>query len=83
MSPRALVLTLAVLPLLALSPAQEVRARPPMVPQEMIDACASLSEGAPCSFVLSKRTITGSCAELPDQTLACRPGGKKKKSGGK
>lgn len=83
MSPRALAPSLALLSLLALAPAQEVRARPPMVPQEMIDACVSLAEGAPCSFTLSKRTIHGSCAALPDHTLACRPGGKKKKSSGK
>ena len=49
-----------------------------MVPQEMIDACASVAAGAACSFTLSKRTIEGRCAELPDQTLACRPGGPKK-----
>lgn len=79
---RVLALLAAPLALTALLlfPTHEVRARPPMVPQEMIDACSNLAAGAACSFVLSKRTIVGSCAELPDQTLACRPGGKKKPS---
>jgi hypothetical protein len=71
----ALWFPFALVSLLALSPAHEVRARPPMVPQEMIDACDSLAEGAACSFVLSKHTIAGKCALLPDQVLACRPGG--------
>jgi hypothetical protein len=75
MALRTLVFSLALVSLLALS-SHQVRARPPMVPQEMIDACASLAEKAPCSFVLGKRTITGSCAAFPDHTLACRPGGK-------
>lgn len=55
-----------------------VRARPPLVPQEMVDACSSLGAGDACTFVMGKRTITGKCAQLPDDSLGCRPGGKKK-----
>lgn len=74
----ALVLAVAAPAAVCLTSAHTVRARPPMVPQEMVDACASLSTGEACTFVLGKRTITGKCAQLPDDSLGCRPGGKKK-----
>lgn len=57
-----------------------VQARPPIVPQAMLEACASLQAGDPCRFELSGKAIEGLCAPLPDEALACRPGGKGKPS---
>lgn len=53
-------------------------ARPPIVPQAMLDACAAHKEGEPCRFEMSSKVIEGLCAPLPDAQLACRPGGKAK-----
>lgn len=46
--------------------------RPP--PQESLDACASLTAGAACSFDLDSHHITGTCYQ-PDASkpLACKP----------
>lgn len=54
------------------------RARPPLVPQAMLDACAAHREGEACQFEMQEKRISGACAPLPDKTLACRPGGKPK-----
>ncbi len=45
-------------------------------PQEALEACASLAEGAACSFSGREgEQLTGSCAAPPrgDGELACRP----------
>ncbi len=55
--------------------------KPPLVPQAMIDACAAFHAGDACRFELSGRAIEGVCAPLPDEVLACRPGGKGKAKG--
>jgi len=59
----------------SLAVASAVLARPPIVPEAMVEACRSLAEGAPCAFDMSDKHVTGVCAPLPDKELACRPGG--------
>jgi len=57
------------------------RATPPMIPPAMVDACKHVAEGGPCQFsVGGGKQITGSCRPLPNQELACRPGGPKPKA---
>lgn len=58
----------------ATQPQQETRQGPP---QEALDACASSTQGAACSFSLSNgNTVDGSCITPPNlNTLACAPQG--------
>jgi hypothetical protein len=53
----------------------EHRPPPPKPPQEAIDACASLAEGADCAFDLDGHHVTGTCSQGPDGDgpLACKP----------
>ena len=54
------------------------RGRPQGPPPEAIQACASLSEGAVCSFTGRRNDeIKGTCIVLPDggEGLACAPEG--------
>ena len=54
----------------------EDRGKPPAPPQEAIDACAGLTEGAACSVAIpDKDAIAGVCHAGPDGTgiLACAP----------
>ncbi len=45
-------------------------------PQEAVDACASSTEGASCSFTLPNRTVEGTCITSPNSSqLACAPQG--------
>lgn len=45
-----------------------------MPPQAAIDACSSKSTGTSCSFSTPNGTVSGSCNETPDGTVACVPG---------
>lgn len=50
------------------------RGQAPAPPQEAVDACAGLSEGASCSFTGRRNdTINGQCFIPPTGDLACRP----------
>jgi 4-amino-4-deoxy-L-arabinose transferase-like glycosyltransferase len=51
--------------------------RPGGAPQEALDACASLTQGASCSFTMQNgNTINGSCITPPNlDALACAPQG--------
>jgi hypothetical protein len=43
-------------------------------PQEALQACAGLQEGASCSFSLGGRALSGTCRTGPDgSTMACAP----------
>ncbi|MCK9260615.1 MAG: hypothetical protein RBT39_12675 [Azoarcus sp.] len=42
-------------------------------PQEALDACKSLSNGADCSFNAPSGTVSGTCAAPEGKPLACRP----------
>ncbi len=43
-------------------------------PQEAIDACNGLDEGASCSFDHEGRSMTGTCAAGPEgEAVSCRP----------
>jgi hypothetical protein len=44
-------------------------------PQEALDACKTLAEGATCSVKLPANTLEGSCRKGPDASkpLACAP----------
>lgn len=48
---------------------------PPAPPQAAIDACATSSAGASCTFDLDSHHITGTCRQPPDGSgaLACAP----------
>ncbi|AWI74732.1 hypothetical protein CEW83_05485 [Parazoarcus communis] len=41
-------------------------------PQEALDACKSLSDGASCSFSTPSGTVSGTCATPEGKPLACR-----------
>jgi hypothetical protein len=49
--------------------------RPPRPPQEAIDACENLSEGASCSFTGHGHTMTGTCHGPEGLPSACMPNG--------
>jgi len=49
------------------------QAKPPLVPEALLDACIRKQVGAPCSATLGGQTKAGACAKLPDNTLACMP----------
>ncbi len=54
-------------------PQQSPRQGPP---QEAVDACASSTQGAVCSFTLPNHTIDGTCVTPPNlDVLACAPAG--------
>lgn len=48
---------------------------PPRPPQEAVDACAKLADGAACSVAFGDRTVEGICRKPPcgDGPLACMP----------
>jgi hypothetical protein len=49
------------------------QAKPPLVPEALLDACIKKQLGAPCSVTLGGQTKAGACAKLPDNSLACMP----------
>lgn len=49
--------------------------RPPRPPQEALDACANLSDGASCSFTAHGHTMTGTCHGPEGLPPACVPAG--------
>jgi len=52
-------------------------------PQEALDACASTSQGAPCSFTMPFGTVNGTCIMPPNlDQLACAPQGRGGPAGG-
>jgi hypothetical protein len=63
-----LTVLLAASPLLA-------RAESTVLPPAMLSACKHQGVGAPCRFPMGGKDIHGSCQSLPNQELACRPGG--------
>ncbi|MDB4986727.1 MAG: hypothetical protein JWN04_1905 [Myxococcaceae bacterium] len=48
-------------------------AGPPLVPPQLLAACAKLAPGAPCTVRFQDKTLTGVCQELPDHSHACLP----------
>lgn len=51
--------------------AQQPHHRTP--PPEAVQACASKSSGATCSFTVHDRQVEGTCAAHEGEALACRP----------
>ena len=69
----AFVATFACIPGLLLAQsaiAQQGGPRKP--PQEALDACKSLSDGASCSFSAPSGTVSGTCSAPEGKPLACR-----------
>ena len=75
MSPRLLSLAIACAGLI--TAASVAQARPPLMPEQMIDACDGLKPDAACTFEMGGRVVQGNCAPLPDKSLGSRPNGKK------
>ena len=48
-------------------------AGPPLVPPQLIAACAKLADGAPCKVQFQEKTLSGICQALPDHSRACLP----------
>jgi len=71
------LLALLLLPMLG---RPRANAKPPLVPPELTQACAKLAEGKPCTASMQGHTLSGTCTQLPDHTLACRPGAASKKA---
>jgi hypothetical protein len=71
---RALLLSVALLGVPAL-----VLAKPLIVPEPLIAACASKPVGAPCTVTFGGTTKSGACTKLPDDTVACMQARKPKK----
>jgi hypothetical protein len=55
--------------------ASQAHANPPDPPQEAIDACANLKDGAACTLSFHGHTMQGTCGKGPggNETLACMP----------
>jgi hypothetical protein len=66
---------LALLPIPASANDNSTPPPPPQPPQEAVDACASLSEGVPCSVTYHSHSMQGTCRNSPsgDGPLACAP----------
>lgn len=67
------------LTLVLLCPAA-ANAGPPLLPPQLVAACAKLSVGAPCSVNFQGKQLSGACQALPDHSRACLPerGGSKR-----
>jgi hypothetical protein len=68
-------LTLSALLLLPVSASANDNSVPPRPPQEAIDACANLSDGATCTVSFHGQTIQGKCHAGPSgrEPLVCMP----------
>jgi len=63
--------------LLTICSGAQAQDRPPHPPPpEAIEACATLTEGAVCSFEGRRgETVEGECVLTPEDELACAPAG--------
>lgn len=68
---------------LELGSARVAQAKPPLLPPEMIAACAKIAVGDACTLSMGGRSLQGTCLELPDHSRACRPDARGKASADK